>query len=281
MKVLVTGAHGMLGVDVVRELSKSHEVKGLGRNQLDITRLDQIREYVRAWQPEVMINCAAYTDVDGCEVNIEQAFLVNAMGAGNLAVIAREVGVALVHFSTDYVFDGRGTRPYREFDQTGPINVYGKSKLAGEHLVSSVAGKFYIVRTSWLYGAGGKNFVKTILGRARHGQELAIVDDQLGSPTYTVDLARAVGQLIEKQAYGIYHITNSGSCSWYQFARCVLNAAGIGDSEIKPIKSSQLQREALRPAYSVLENYCWRLQGFPELPGYEDALARMFNDGVK
>jgi len=210
--------------------------------------------------------------VDGCELEPDNAYRVNALGSRNVAVAAAKIGAKLVYISTDYVFDGAARRPYTEFDDTNPISVYGKSKLAGERYVAGLSNKYFIVRTSWPYGEHGHNFVKTMLRLAKEKNELTVVDDQVGSPTYTKDLARFIADLVHTELYGTYHAANTGSCSWYRFARTIFEMAGLDHVKVRPISTSELNRPAPRPAYSVLDHYCIRLEGLPDLRPWEEAL---------
>lgn len=278
MKVVVTGAKGMLGQALQKQLSEKYEVIALSREKLDITNFGAVNEYLTAYRPEVVINAAAFTNVDGCESDQEMAFLINAVGPRNLAIVCNEINASLVHVSTDYVFNGKGIQPYGEFDKTDPVSVYGKTKLAGEELVKSLMNKFFIVRTAWLFGEGEHNFVKTVLRLATEKDYLTIVDDQVGIPTYTQDLARAIGHLISTNYFGIYHITNSDICSWYEFAKEILEQAGINKVEVRPIKSDELNRPAPRPSFSVLDNRFWRLAGFQELRSHREALKDYLNN---
>ncbi len=278
MKVVITGAGGMLGQALQKQLSEKYEIIALSREKLDITNYSAVKECLTAYRPEVVINAAAFTNVDGCESEQDTAFLVNAVGPRNLAIVCNEMNASLVQVSTDYVFDGKGTQPYGEFDKTGPVSVYGKSKLAGEELVKTLMNKYFIVRTAWLFGEGGHNFVRTIFRLAAERDYLTIVDDQLGVPTYTQDLAWAIGQLISTNYFGIYHITNSDACSWYEFAKEILEQAGISNTAVKPIKSDELNRPAPRPSFSVLDNRVWRLAGFQELRSYKEALKGYLNN---
>ncbi|MCL6581677.1 MAG: dTDP-4-dehydrorhamnose reductase [Firmicutes bacterium] len=276
MRVVVLGAGGMLGRDVVRVLGGCHEVTAATRRDCDVTDLDQVVGLVRRVGPDVVINAAAFTKVDACETETATAYAVNALGARNAAVASRRVGAALVHFSTDYVFDGLKGAPYDEFDPPAPLSVYGRSKLAGESLVRSLCPEHYIVRTQWLYGRGGTNFVATIRRLARGGAQLRVVDDQFGSPTWTQDLAAAVARLIERPRYGTYHLTNSGECSWFEFAQEIVGRVGL-EGHLLPVSSSELDRPARRPAYSVLDNLVWRLEGEPPLRHYREALAEFLS----
>lgn len=274
MKVLITGARGQLG----RELEDTFcsmgncEVVSFGRLELDITQPARVQELISGNAPDVVIHAAANTKVDGCELEPDNAYRVNALGSRNVAVAAAKIGAKLVYISTDYVFDGAARRPYTEFDDVNPISVYGKSKLAGERYVAGLSNEYFIVRTSWLYGEHGHNFVKNMLRLAKDKVELTVVDDQVGSPTYTKDLARFIADLVRTELYGIYHATNTGSCSWYQFARKIFEIAGLEHVNVKPVTTAEINRPAPRPAYSVLEHFCIRLEGLPDLRSWEEAL---------
>jgi len=272
MRVLVLGAAGQLGSAICTVLSNEFDVIPATRIQTDITSLSQLRVLVAEAKPDVIINSAAYTDVDGCELNPDKAFLVNALGARNVAIVAREIGAKLVHISTDYVFDGCKDSPYLEFDQPNPINVYGASKLLGETLVKEQTHRFFIIRTAWLYGKTGKNFVKTMLSLAREQKEIRVVNDQWGTPTCVEDLARQIGKLIPTELYGTYHCTSQGSCTWFEFAQEIFRLAKI-NIQIKPITSEEVPRPAKRPKNSVLENYMLKLQGLDIMPPWREALA--------
>lgn len=272
MKVLVTGANGQLG----RELTlwkpvEGLEIVGMGRQELDITSLDQCRAAVTAVKPDVVIHCAAYTAVDQAEFDAEGAYRVNASGTRNVAIAAREVGAKLIFVSTDYVFDGKGSKPYQEYDVTNPQTVYGKSKLAGEQMVQSLHDRWFIVRTSWVYGAHGANFVKTMLKLGAERDHLSVVHDQVGSPTYTKDLAAFLLELAATEAYGIYHASNSGSCSWYEFAQAIFREAGLSVT-VNPCTTEEFPRPAPRPAYSIMDQSAIRVNGLQELPHWETAL---------
>lgn len=271
VRILITGAKGMLGTDLRGFLAEQHTVIGLDMDGLDITDLEQSIAAVREYTPDVVINCAAYTNVDGCENEIDLAYRVNAIGPRNLAVACERIGAALVHISTDYVFPGDSSYPYREDDLTGPKSIYGKSKLAGENYIRSLSYRYFIIRTSWLYGKNGHNFVKTILRAAQEGNPLSVVNDQTGSPTYTRDLVKAISSLIASPAYGTYHLTNSGACTWFDFTKDILDLAGI-QNEVRPTTTKELNRPAPRPAYSVMDNFNWRLLGYESLRHYKEAL---------
>jgi dTDP-4-dehydrorhamnose reductase len=266
--ILVIGAHGMLGHDLMQTLAG--DVRGVDAGELDITSLESVRRALLTLKPAVVINSAAFTDVDGCESNREHAMQVNGEGVANLARVTREIGARLVQISTDYVFDGGKGSPYREDDTVNPLSVYGASKLAGESN-ARLAQDFLIVRTQWLYGVNGKNFVETMLRLAGERSEISVVDDQIGSPTWTRDLALAIGALLKKGCSGIYHAANSGYCSWNEFARAIFSEAGLGIT-VKPLTTRELDRPAARPLYSALD--CGRLTrdtGFRPEP-WRDAL---------
>ena len=246
----------MLGSDLLTQMRLHHEVVGMDKEEIDITSADDCAKAIEETAPQIVINAAGYTNVDGCENAKEECFTVNAEALKNIAAACHRKNIRIIHFSTDYVFNGTVgaglPRPYKEDDECDPINAYGASKLAGERYLQTLAQNYIIIRTAWLYGVNGKNFVRTILEKAKTTPRLTVVDDQRGSPTHTKDLAAAVDLLIEKNAQGIFHVTNRGSCSWYQFAVKILQEAGIDDVEVSPIKSDQLARQAKRPAYSVL-----------------------------
>lgn len=274
MKVLLTGAKGQLGSALVNLLEEAGdgEVISFGRDELDVTKPSVVHEIITGCVPDAVIHAAANTNVDGCEQEPDSAYAVNALGARNVAVASAKVGARLVYVSTDYVFDGNAGASYTEFDRPAPLGVYGKSKLAGERYVAGLSHKYFIVRTSWLYGHHGRNFVKTMLDLAGTKTELAVVDDQVGSPTYAKDLAAFIAELIKTELYGIYHATNTGSCSWYQFACSIFRMAGLSHIKVKPVSTVELGRPAPRPAYSVLDHYCIRLSGFTDLRSWEEAL---------
>ncbi|MEQ8163236.1 MAG: dTDP-4-dehydrorhamnose reductase [Smithellaceae bacterium] len=252
MKILLLGHKGMLGSDLLLRLRRKHEVIGLDKEEIDITSLPACEEAVQENEPDIVINAAAYTNVDGCENAQRECFAVNAEAVMNIAGSCRKKNIRIVHFSTDYVFDGSGSEPYKEDDSCNPLNVYGTSKLAGENYLRELSDNYILIRTAWLYGKNGKNFVRTILDKAATTDKLEVVDDQIGSPTYTRDLAVAVDLLLERNIKGIFHITNRGNCSWFQFACKILQAGGITGVQVLPIKTDQLMRPARRPCYSVL-----------------------------
>lgn len=251
MRIVITGADGQLGRALVRRAG-GHDVVALGFLELDV-RSSGARDAVAELRPEVVINCAAITDVDGCEADPDEAFAVNALGARNVALGAALAGADLVQVSTDYVFDGARQSPYWEFDTPCPINAYGASKLAGEQLTTAVWRRLFIARTAWLYGLGGSNFVSRILRLAAERPALSIVDNEYGSPTFCDDLADALLALAATGAYGTYHLAGDGVCSRYDFARTILDHAGLTDYPIQPI--DQFPRAARPPAYAPLRNF--------------------------
>jgi len=264
--ILVIGANGMLGHDLMEVLEG--EVRGIDLPEIDITDLTSVRKTLLTLKPRVIINSAAYTDVDGCESNVETAMAVNGEGVGLLALTAREIGAKLVQVSTDYVFDGGKGSPYLEDDPVGPLSIYGESKLAGE-LNAAMAPEYLIIRTQWLYGIHGKNFVETMLRLAGERSELAVVDDQIGSPTFTRDLALAIKALVDRGCSGVYHVANSGFCSWNDFAKAIFAEEGLTVT-VNPMTTEQLNRPARRPLYSTLD--CTRLTadtGFTPRPWRE------------
>ena len=271
IKVLLVGSEGQLGLELQKQLqNKSLEYFSLDLPEFDITNLEMVIKKFIKEKPDLIINCAAYTDVDGCENNIETAYKVNALGAKNLAIAAEKVGTKLVHISTDYIFNGQGEEPYKEYDDSDPQTVYGQSKLLGEKFVQQFSSKFFIFRTAWLYGEGN-NFVKTMLRLAGENDELNVVNDQIGSPTSTVDLARAIINLMETEHYGLYHATCEGQCSWYDFAKKIFEIKNI-DIKVNPVSSDQFKRDAERPKYSVLDNYMLKLIDKNNFKHWEESL---------
>lgn len=254
-RILVIGAKGMLGRDLVPELQTSFpedEILAWDIDEIDIRREKETIAKIERIRPAVVINLAGYTDVDGCESNEQEAFAVNAEGMKHIAKGARRCGAKAVYLSTDYVFDGQKGSPYIEEDPPHPINLYGRSKWKGEQATLELGQEGLVIRTQWLYGKHGKNFVTTILRQAREKKVLSIVNDQMGSPTYTVDLSKAITALIRKEASGIFHVANSDVCSWYDFGRAILRSSGIEGIDVLPISSKELDRKAVRPSYSVL-----------------------------
>ena len=253
--ILVVGANGMLGQDLMALLGgRGH---GIDIADIDITAPESVMKVIADLKPEVVVNCAAYTDVDGCESDIEKAMAVNGEGVAYLAMACRDIGALLVQISTDYIFDGGKGTPYSEDDAPCPLSVYGESKLAGE-MNAAFSPDYLIVRTQWLYGLHGKNFVETMLRLGAEKDELTVVDDQIGSPTWTVDLARAIIALIDAGCRGVYHAANAEFCSWNGFAKAIFEEAGLNVA-VAPMTTTELNRPAQRPLYSTLE--CSKLAG--------------------
>ena len=271
--VVVTGAGGQLGHDVVAAFDAPHvRVVGLDRRALDITDRDQVLGALGEVRPDVVVNAACFTAVDACETNPDPAFAVNALGVRHLAEGCRRFGGHLVHVSTDYVFDGTATSPYAEWHEPNPQSVYGRSKLAGEQEAGEAAT---VVRTSWLNGAHGTNFVKTMLRLAVERERLTVVDDQRGSPTFTTDVAIAIRRLAIDRRPGIHHVTNQGEATWFELAREALRLGGHDPAKVVPISTAEYGAAAPRPQYSVLDNVAFRLGGLPLLPTWQDGLERL------
>lgn len=275
MKIIITGSKGQLGQELVELLSKKNEVYAYDL-EIDITDFSKIISFFPSKNPDIILHCAAYTDVDGCEINPEQAYQINSEGTKNVATAAKKSNASMVYISTDFVFDGKKEEPYLESDEPNPLSVYGKSKLDGEKHVKNLLNKYWITRTSWLFGKG-KNFVQTILKLAKERDELSIVDDQVGSPTYAKDLAKKIVELTQAPTYGLYHVSNQGSCSWFEFAKDILESAGIKGIKVKPITSKELKRPAERPKYSVMKNSMLERNGFKPMRNYKEALQEYLN----
>ena len=274
MKVVVTGAGGMLAAALVPALEQAgHGVVPLRRADADVTDFDTLATVVEDVAPDWIAHLAGETDVDGCESDPDRADRVNRLGARHAALAAARSGAAILAISTDYVFDGTATSPYREDDPVAPRSVYGASKWAGEQAVREVHDRHLIVRTSWMFGRGGRNFVDTIVSRARAGEALKVVDDQRGSPTWTVDLAGALTGLMAQEARGTVHVTNSGDCSWYDLAAYALDRAGVC-ADIGRTSTAALARPARRPLYSVLSNHRYEALTGERMPHWSDAVNR-------
>lgn len=277
MKILVTGANGQLGVDIVRLFfEKGHDVVGLGRSQLDITDMEKCKEVIDEIQPDTVVHCAAYTAVDNAETDQDNAYLVNTIGTRNVAIASESVQAKICYISTDYVFDGNNSRPYYEYDNTNPLTIYGKSKRAGEQLIQSLSSRWFIVRTSWVFGASGNNFVKTMLKLGKERESLQVVNDQWGSPTYTCDLSLFLEELISTEKYGIYHASNSGICTWFEFAKAIFEEARM-PVIVEPCTTEQFPRPAPRPRFSAMEPMAIRLNGFTPIRNWREALRDYLN----
>jgi dTDP-4-dehydrorhamnose reductase len=262
----------MLGRDLVSSLESRHCILPLTREEADITDSSAVDRALDKGEPDIVIHCAAFTAVDDCEVQPELASKVNAEGTQNVARACRRLGIPVLYLSTDYVFDGEKPEPYVETDRPNPLNVYGKTKLAGEEGVKELATRFWIVRVSWLFGPWGRNFVRTILDQAQRGQPLRVVADQVGAPTYTMHLAEKIEEIFTTAEGGIYHVTNQGYCSWFEFATEILHQAGLDDITVSPIPSSALDRRARRPRNSRLANARLEASGLGLLPPWKDAV---------
>ena len=282
MDILVVGHEGMLGQEMARAARDAgHRVTGVDLPDIDITKEESIQARIAATRPQAVINCAAFTAVDACETDNKRAFAVNARGAGLLAAAAEECGAAFVHFSTDYVFDGRKKSPYVESDPANPASVYGRSKREGELLVRKNCGRSFVLRIAWLYGTGGSNFVKTIRALANKnaaaGSPLRVVNDQTGSPTYTADVCRQTFGMLGTEHFGLYHCTSEGACSWYDFASEIVRAAAIPVT-VLPCTTAEFPRPAPRPANSVLENSGLKKLGLNLMPHWKDGFAAFLRD---
>lgn len=278
MKILVTGAGGQLGFDLVKELNqRGHEVCCPDSKKLDITDPEAVRTVLTALHPDAVMHCAAYTAVDNAEDDRERCDLVNVTGTENIARVCAEIGAKLLYISTDYVFPGTGETPWEPDNATAPVNVYGMSKHLGEEAVRRYAPEHFIVRVSWLYGLHGKNFVKTMLRLGAEREKLTVVCDQIGSPTYTVDLARLLADMTVTDRYGTYHATNEGFCSWYEFACAIMEKAGL-PAKVEPVTSAEYAAKAARPFNSRLSKTKLTENGFARLPDWQDALERYLKE---
>ncbi|TML87794.1 MAG: dTDP-4-dehydrorhamnose reductase [Actinobacteria bacterium] len=276
MRVLITGAGGQLGHDLVDAFA-DHDTVATTHVQLDVADRDAVLAAITELRPDAVVHAGAWTDVDGCETDPDRAFRTNALGTRHVVEGARVAGARVCFVSTDYVFDGTGDRPWVEWDAPAPLSVYGRSKLGGERELDPGAT---IVRTSWVCGAHGRNFVKTMLRAAAERDELTVVDDQHGCPTFTSDLAGAIRRLVVARLPGTFHVTNQGATTWFAFARAILAAAGLDPAKVRPIATADLlpARPAPRPANSVLDNAALRLSGLPLLPDWHDPLARLVDE---
>jgi dTDP-4-dehydrorhamnose reductase len=277
VKILLTGANGQLG----RELQKQYKGKDVELiltdvAELDITDVNAVNKFVNEKRPEVIINCAAHTQVDKCEEQVDLAYKINAIGPKNLAAAANSIGAEIVQVSTDYVFSGEDSSPLTEFEATNPQSVYGKTKLGGENFVKVLNPKHYIVRTAWLYG-DGNNFAKTMINLSKKLDEIRVVNDQIGTPTSTVDLAKVIIKLIEEKNYGIFHCTCKGVCSWYDFAREIFTIKGI-TTKLTPCTTEEYGSATKRPKYSVLRNYMLELTTGDITRDWKEAIAEYLKD---
>ena len=273
MKVLVTGAAGMLGHALMSQTQPHQEVVGATRKDADLCDAQAVNGLLKAHHPAVVVHAAAYTDVDGCETDPQRAWQNNAQATLHVAQACKDVEAIMVFISTDYVFDGSKVKPYVEEDVTNPINVYGQTKLRGEQYVQQTLDRYLIIRTSWVYGPYGKNFVDTIRRAATERSELRVVNDQRGSPTYTMHLAATIGRLVARGQRGLFHVTGSGECTWFEFSRAIMELSAPGRVRVLPVPSSEFPRPARRPANSVLDTSRLAHAGFDQLPTWQDALA--------
>lgn len=274
MKVLVTGVKGQLGYDVVGELEKRGlEAVGVDIEEMDITDAGSVDRVLRQSAPDAVIHCAAYTAVDAAEENEALCRRVNADGTRNIAKVCRELDIKMIYISTDYVFSGQGERPWEPEDERDPQSVYGQTKYEGELAVQELLEKYFIVRIAWVFGVNGKNFVRTMLKLSENHDTITVVNDQFGSPTYTYDLARLLVDMVQTEKYGIYHATNEGICSWYDFACAIFREAGIS-MNVKPVSSAEYGAKASRPANSRMSKEKLTENGFERLPTWQDALKR-------
>ena len=278
MRVLVTGVKGQLGHDVMDELAaKGIEGIGVDVEEMDITDAGACQRVIKEAKPDAVIHCAAYTAVDAAEDNVELCRRVNADGTRNIAKVCKELDIKMMYISTDYVFNGQGERPWEPDDHREPLNVYGLTKYEGEIAVEQNVEKFLTVRIAWVFGTNGKNFIKTMLRLGKERGAVSVVDDQIGSPTYTYDLAKLLVEMIQTDRYGRYHATNEGLCSWYEFACEIFRQAGM-DVKVSPVDSSSFPTKAKRPLNSRMSKEKLTEKGFRRLPSWQDALGRYLEE---
>ena len=280
MRVLVTGVQGQLGYDVVRELTKrGHTAICVDIKEMDITKKDEVRAVITSSNVEAVVHCAAYTAVDAAEEQEELCHKVNTEGTRNIVEACKEVDCKMIYISTDYVFDGQGTNSWLPDESVkAPINIYGKTKYEGELAVQELLQKYYIVRTSWVFGGNGHNFIKTMLRLGKERGAVSVVDDQIGSPTYTYDLAVLLADMVETEQYGVYHATNEGICSWYEFACEIFKQAGMNEVVVTPVDSSSFPSKAKRPSNSRMSKDKLMQNGYHRLPAWQDALRRYLQE---
>ena len=278
MRILVTGVKGQLGHDVMNELEKrGHTGIGVDIEEMDITDPAACENVIKEADVEAVIHCAAYTAVDAAEYNIELCTRVNAYGTENIARVCEKLNLKMMYISTDYVFDGTGTRAWEPDDERHPLNAYGMSKYEGELAVTGHVKKFFIVRIAWVFGVNGKNFIKTMLRLGKENGAVSVVNDQIGSPTYTYDLAVLLVDMVETEKYGFYHATNEGLCSWYEFAQEIFRQAGM-EVKVTPVSSAEFKAKAKRPSNSRMNKEKLTLNGFKRLPSWQDALERYLKE---
>lgn len=279
MRVLVTGAKGQLGTDLMNELKKQGlEGIGVDIEEMDITDADACMRVISGAGVDAVIHCAAYTAVDAAEDNVELCRKINGDGTRNVALACKAADVKMMYISTDYVFDGKGTRPWEPDDHRDPLNVYGLTKYEGELAIEELLEKYFTVRIAWVFGVAGKNFIKTMLRLGKERGAVSVVDDQVGSPTYTYDLARLLVDMIQTERYGRYHATNEGECSWYEFAVEIFRQAGMDEVKVTPVSSSEFAAKAVRPENSRMSKEKLSDNGFTRLPDWQDALSRFLKE---
>lgn len=279
-KIIVTGCNGQLGraINKLYAENNNYELINTDVGELDITDIEQVMDFAREIKPYAIINCAAHTAVDACETEIDKAYRINAIGPRNLSIASSETGAKMIHISTDYVFDGKGKRPYTEFDAVGPQGIYGVTKLAGENFVKEFADRYFIIRTAWLYG-DGKNFVKAMLNKSKTDDTVRVVRDQVGSPTSAKELAKAVAYLLPTENYGLFHGTCEGDCNWAEFAEEIFRLAGK-NTKVDAITTAEYGAAAPRPAYSILENYMFKLTTDFMFKDWHDAIAEYIGETI-
>ncbi|MGN0390838.1 MAG: dTDP-4-dehydrorhamnose reductase [Wujia sp.] len=276
-RILITGCNGQLGRAIGIEYADDDvELINTDVAELDITNVEKVTAFVEENRPDVIINCAAHTNVNACESEWDLAYKINAIGPRNLSIAAEKIGAKMIHVSTDYVFDGTATEPYTEFSAVAPLGAYGKTKLAGEEFVKQFSSRYFIIRTAWLYG-DGKNFVRTMISLGKEKGEVGVVCDQIGSPTSTKELARMIHVLEPTENYGVFHGTCEGNCSWAEFAEKIFEYAGV-KAKVNHLTTDQYPTPAKRPAYSVLDNYMLRLTTNHKFANWEDALKEYLSE---
>lgn len=279
MKVLVTGVKGQLGYDVVRELqSRGHEAIGVDIEEMDITDETAVSRVMEETAPEAVIHCSAFTAVDRAEEERELCYKVNVEGTENIAKMCQKLGCKMLYLSTDYIFSGEGQRPWEPEDTPSPLNAYGQSKYQGEVALRQYVDKYFIVRISWVFGINGNNFIKTMLRLGKENGAVKVVDDQIGSPTYTFDLAKLLVDMIETEQYGAYHATNEGICSWYEFAKEIFQEANMKEVTVTPVSSEEFPVKAKRPKNSRMSKEKLVQNGFSLLPSWQDAVKRYIEE---
>ncbi len=279
MRVLVTGVKGQLGHDIVNECAKRGiEAVGVDIEEMDITDPASVDKVITEANVDAVIHCAAWTAVDAAEDNADKCRLVNAYGTENIAKVCKKLDIKMTYISTDYVFDGQGTRPWEPDDERNPLNVYGQTKYEGEVAVTENLSKFFIVRIAWVFGVNGNNFIKTMLRLGKERGAVSVVNDQVGSPTYTYDLSVLLVDMIQTDKYGFYHATNEGLCSWYEFACEIFKQAGMDDVKVTPVDSTAFPAKAKRPMNSRMSKDKLEANGFNRLPSWQDALGRYLKE---